>query len=148
VNWPVGLGGKGNEGVAGMVRQMDGTIGYVELIYALQNNISYGSVKNAAGEFLKATLESTTAAAASVKNMPADFRVSITNAPGKGVYPIASFTWLLVPTQFKEGNKANIMKDFLKWMLDNGQSMTKALSYAPLPKEVADKVRATIPQIR
>lgn len=148
VKWPVGLGGKGNEGVAGMVRQMDGSIGYVELIYALQNNISYGSVKNAAGEFVKATLESTTAAAASVKNMPADFRVSITNAPGKGVYPIASFTWLLVPAQFKEGSKANIMKDFLTWMLDKGESMTQALSYAPLPKEVSDKVRATIPQIR
>jgi phosphate transport system substrate-binding protein len=147
VKWPVGLGGKGNEGVAGMIRQMDGSIGYVELIYALQNNITYGSVKNAAGEFMKASLESTTTAAASVKNMPADFRVSITNAPGKGVYPIASFTWLLVPTQFKE-NKGAIMKDFLKWMLDSGESMTQALSYAPLPKEVADKVRATIPQIR
>src|SRR5205823_5568364 len=115
VKWPVGLGGKGNEGVAGMIRQMDGSIGYVELIYALQNNISYGSVKNAAGDFVKATLDSTTAAAASVKSMPADFRVSITNAPGKGVYPIASFTWLLVPVQFKEGAKANIMKDFLNW---------------------------------
>ena len=148
VKWPVGLGGKGNEGVAGMVRQMDGSLGYVELIYALQNNISYGTVKNAAGEFMKASLESTTAAAASVKNMPADFRVSITNPPGKGVYPIASFTWLLIPSQFKEANKSKIMKDFLTWMLDHGQSMTQALSYAPLPKEVADKVRATIPQIR
>jgi len=148
VKWPVGLGGKGNEGVAGMVRQMDGSIGYVELIYALQNNISYGSVRNVAGDFVKATLESTTAAAASVKNMPADFRVSITNAPGKGVYPISSFTWLLVPQQFKEASKAKAMKDFLNWMLDHGESMTQALSYAPLPKEVADKVRATIPQIR
>jgi phosphate transport system substrate-binding protein len=149
VKWPVGLGGKGNEGVAGMVRQMDGSIGYVELIYAMQNNISYGSVKNAAGDFVKASLDSTTAAAAAaVKNMPADFRVSITNAPGKGVYPIASFTWLLVPQQFKEGGKANIMKDFLTWMLDKGEPMTQPLSYAPLPKEVADKVRATITQIR
>ena len=147
VKWPVGLGGKGNEGVAGMVRQMDGSIGYVELIYALQNNIAYGTVKNAAGEFVRASLDSTTAAAASVKNMPADFRVSITNAPGKGVYPIASFTWLLIPQQFKEG-KGNIMKDFLTWMLDKGESMTQPLYYAPLPKEVADKVRATIPQIR
>ncbi|MDP9269110.1 MAG: phosphate ABC transporter substrate-binding protein PstS [Acidobacteriota bacterium] len=148
VRWPVGLGGKGNEGVAGMVRQMDGSIGYVELIYALQNNISYGSVKNAAGEFMRASLDSTTAAAASVKNMPADFRVSITNPPGKGVYPIASFTWLLVPTQFKDAGRGKIMKDFLAWMLDHGQSMTQALSYAPLPKAVADKVRTTIPQIR
>ena len=148
VKWPVGLGGKGNEGVAGMVRQMDGSVGYVELIYALQNKIAYGSVKNVAGEFVKATLESTTAAAASVKSMPADFRVSITNAPGKGVYPIASFTWLLIPQQFKEGSKAKIVKDFLTWMLDNGESMTQALSYAPLPKEVSDKVRATITQIR
>jgi phosphate transport system substrate-binding protein len=148
VKWPVGLGGKGNEGVAGMVRQMDGSIGYVELIYAMQNNISYGSVQNAAGDFVKASLDSTTAAAAAVKSMPADFRVSITNASGKGVYPIASFTWLLVPQQFKEGSKANIMKDFLTWMLDKGEPMTQPLSYAPLPKKVADKVRATITQIR
>jgi len=148
VKWPVGLGGKGNEGVAGMVRQMDGSLGYIELIYALQNNISYGSVKNAAGDFVKATLDSTTAAAASVKNMPADFRVSITNAPGKGVYPIASFTWLLVPQQSKDASKANVIRDFLTWMLDHGEAMTQPLSYAPLPKEVADKVRATIPQIR
>src|SRR5207302_10337558 len=97
VKWPVGLGAKGNEGVAGMIRQMDGAFGYVELVYAVQNNISYGSVKNAAGNFVKASLESITAAAASVKSMPADFRVSITNAPGKDAYPISSFTWLLVP---------------------------------------------------
>src|SRR5206468_11596685 len=93
VKWAVGLGGKGNEGVAGMIRQMQGSIGYVELIYAVNNKIAYGSVKNAGGEFVKASLESTTAAAASVKSMPADFRVSITNAPGKDAYPIASFTW-------------------------------------------------------
>ena len=147
VKWPVGLGGKGNEGVAGMIRITEGSIGYVELIYAEQNKIAYGSVKNAAGEFVKASLQSTTQAAASVKNMPADFRVSITNAPGKDAYPIASFTWLLVPVQFKD-NKGGIMKDFLAWMLDSGQSMTQQLTYAPLPKEVSDKVRQTIGQIR
>ena len=147
VKWPVGLGGKGNEGVAGMIRITEGSIGYVELIYAEQNKIAYGSVKNAAGEFVKASLQSTTQAAASVKNMPADFRVSITNAPGKDAYPIASFTWLLVPVQFKD-NKGSIMKDFLTWMLDRGQGMAQQLTYAPLPKEVSDKVRATISQIR
>ncbi|HSE50507.1 MAG TPA: phosphate ABC transporter substrate-binding protein PstS [Terriglobales bacterium] len=147
VKWPVGLGGKGNEGVAGMIRITEGSIGYVELIYAEQNKIAYGSVKNAAGEFVKASLPSTTQAAASVKNMPADFRVSITNAPGKDAYPIASFTWLLVPVQFKD-NKGGIMKDFLTWMLDSGQGMAQQLTYAPLPKEVSDKVRATISQIR
>ena len=105
VKWPVGLGGKGNEGVAGMIRQMEGSIGYVELIYALQNKITYGSMKNPAGEFVKASLESVTTAAASVKSMPADFRVSITNAPGKGAYPISSFTWLLIPTKSQDPNK-------------------------------------------
>src|SRR5205807_4960109 len=105
VKWPVGLGGKGNEGVAGMIRQMQGAIGYVELIYAVQNKITYGSVKNASGNFVKASLDSVTAAAASAKNMPADFRVSITNAPGKDAYPISSFTWLLIPEKSKEAGK-------------------------------------------
>ena len=105
VKWPVGLGGKGNEGVAGVVRQMQGAIGYVELIYAVQNKIPYGSVKNAAGNFVKASLESVTAAAGSMKTMPADFRVSITNAPGKDAYPISSFTWLLIPAQSKDAAK-------------------------------------------
>jgi phosphate transport system substrate-binding protein len=147
VSWPVGLGAKGNEGVAGMVRQMEGAIGYVELIYALQNNISYGSVKNPAGEFMKASLESTTTAAASAK-MPADFRVSITNAPGKGAYPIASFTWLLIPVQAKDAQRGQIIKDFLNWMVGDGQNMVTQLSYAPLPKEVAGKVKTTIAQVR
>lgn len=147
VSWPVGLGAKGNEGVAGMVRQMEGAIGYVELIYALQNNISYGSVKNPVGEFVKASLESTTMAAASAK-MPPDFRVSITNAPGKGAYPIASFTWLLIPVQAKDAKRGQIIKDFLNWMVDSGQTMVTQLSYAPLPKEVAGKVKATIAQVR
>ena len=101
VKWPIGLGGKGNEGVAGSIRQLQGSIGYVELIYALQNKIPFGSVRNAAGVFLKASLEGVTAAAASVPKMPADFRVSITNAPGKDAYPISSFTWLLIPQHSK-----------------------------------------------
>jgi phosphate transport system substrate-binding protein len=148
IKWPVGLGGKGNEGVAGVVRQMQGAIGYVELIYAVQNKIAYGSVKNASGEFVKASLESVTAAAASVKSMPADFRVSITNAPGKDAYSIASFTWLLIPTQSKDAAKGKIIADFLNWMVDDGQKMTAALTYAPLPDTVAQKVKAEIKQVR
>ncbi|HWX94362.1 MAG TPA: phosphate ABC transporter substrate-binding protein PstS [Terriglobales bacterium] len=148
VKWPVGLGGKGNEGVAGVVRQMQGAIGYVELIYAVQNKISYGSVKNASGSFVKASLESVTAAAGSMKTMPADFRVSITNAPGKDAYPIASFTWLLIPAQSKDAAKGKIIADFLNWMVDDGQKMTAALTYAPLPDSVAQKVKAEIKQVR
>jgi len=148
VKWPVGLGGKGNEGVAGVIRQMQGAIGYVELIYAVQNNIPYGDVKNASGSFVKASLESVTAAAASVKTMPADFRVSITNPPGKDAYPIASFTWLLIPAQAKEPAKGKIIQDFLAWMLEDGQKMTAALTYAPLPINVVEKVRAEVKQVR
>ena len=147
VKWPTGLGAKGNEGVAGMVRQMEGAFGYVELIYALQNNISFGPVKNTAGNFVKASLESTTAAAASVKTMPADFRVSITNPLGKDAYPIASFTWLLVPADWKDKNKEKIIVDFLNWMLDQGQNMTADLNYAPLPDAVKQKERETIKTI-
>ncbi len=145
VKWPVGVGGKGNEGVAGMIRNLPGSLGYIELIYAVQNKIPYGSVKNSSGQFIKASLESTTAAAAGVK-MPADFRVSITNSPAKTAYPIASFTWLLVPTNPADKNKGKILKDFLFWMLDQGQTMTQALSYAPLPKEVVEKEKAAINQ--
>jgi phosphate transport system substrate-binding protein len=148
VKWPVGLGGKGNEGVAGMIRQMQGAIGYIELIYAVQNNITYGSVKNAAGNFTKASLDGVTAAAASVKSMPADFRVSITNAPGKDAYPISSFTWLLIPAQSKDPAKGKILADFLNWMVDSGQKMTAELSYAPLPASVATKVKDEIKQVR
>jgi phosphate transport system substrate-binding protein len=148
VKWPVGLGGKGNEGVAGMIRQMKGAIGYIELIYAVQNKITYGTVKNAAGEFVKADLNSVTAAAASVKNMPADFRVSITNAPGKDAYPISSFTWLLIPAQSKDAAKGKIIADFLTWMVDGGQKMTADLTYAPLPESVVTKVKAEIKQVR
>jgi phosphate transport system substrate-binding protein len=144
VKWPVGLGGKGNEGVAGMIRQMQGGIGYIELIYAVQNKIDYGSVRNAAGVFVKASLDSVTAAAASAKSMPADFRVSITNAPGKDAYPISSFTWLLIPEKSKEAAKGKILADFLTWMVDDGQKMTSELAYAPLPENVATKVKGAI----
>ena len=148
VKWPVGLGGKGNEGVAGMIRQMQGSIGYVELIYAVNNKIAYGSVKNAAGQFVKASLDSVTAAAASVKSMPADFRVSITNAPGKDAYPIASFTWLLIPTPSKNPAKGKIIADFLNWMVADGQKMTADLAYAPLPESVVAKVKETAKQVK
>jgi phosphate transport system substrate-binding protein len=148
VKWPVGLGGKGNEGVAGMIRQMQGGIGYIELIYAVQNKIDYGSVRNASGAFIKASLDSVTAAAASAKSMPADFRVSITNAPGKDAYPISSFTWLLIPEKSKEANKGKILADFLTWMVDDGQKMTAELTYAPLPENVAAKVKGAIKQVQ
>jgi phosphate transport system substrate-binding protein len=144
VKWPVGLGGKGNEGVAGMIRQMQGGIGYIELIYAVQNKIDFGSVKNASGAFVKASLQSVTAAAASAPKMPADFRVSITNAPGKDAYPISSFTWLLIPEKSKEAAKGKILADFLNWMVDDGQKMTAELTYAPLPGNVAEKVKGAI----
>jgi phosphate transport system substrate-binding protein len=147
VKWPVGLGGKGNEGVAGMIRQMEGAIGYVELIYAVQNKITYGTVKNVAGSFIKASLESVTAAAASVPNMPPDFRVSITNAPGKDAYPISSFTWLLVPTQSKDPAKGKIIVDLLNWCETDGQKMTAELTYAPLPENVVAKVKEAIKQV-
>ncbi len=148
VKWPVGLGGKGNEGVAGQIRQLPGAIGYVELIYAVQNNIPYGVVKNAAGAYVKASLDSVTAAAASVKSMPADFRVSITNAPGKDAYPISSFTWLLIPQKSKDPAKGKILADFLNWMVDQGQKETAALTYAPLPANVAEKVKVAIKQVQ
>ncbi len=148
VKWPVGLGAKGNEGVAGLIRQMEGGIGYIELIYAIQNKIPYGTVQNAAGAFVRGSLESTTAAAAGIKNFPADFRVSITNPPAKEAYPIASFTWLLVPTKWSDGKKKTIMVDFLTWMLGDGQQMAQQLDYAPLPKEVNDKVRAALKEIQ
>jgi len=147
VKWQIGMGGKGNEGVAGQIRQLQGSIGYVELIYAVQNKITYGSVRNAAGDFVKATLEGVTEAAASVKTMPADFRVSITNAPGKTAYPISSFTWLLIPVQAKDPKKGQIIADFLNWMVSDGQKMTNQLSYAPLPESVVVKVKAAIKQI-
>lgn len=148
VKWPKGLGGKGNEGVAGSVRQLKGAIGYVELIYAVQNNIAFGSVKNSSGNFLKASLEGVTAAAASAPKMPADFRVSITNAPGKDAYPISSFTWLLIPAESKDPAKGKILSDFLNWMVTDGQKMTSALSYAPLPDNVVQKVKEAIKEVK
>lgn len=148
VKWPKGLGGNKNDGVASSVRQLPGAIGYVELIYAVQNKIPYGSVRNSAGVFLKASMEGVTAAAASAPKMPPDFRVSITNAPGKDAYPISSFTWLLIPTQAKDAARGKILGDFLNWMVTDGQKMTTALDYAPLPDNVVAKVKETIKQIK
>ena len=148
VKWPRGLGGKGNEGVAGSIRQLPGSIGYVELIYAAQNNITYGSVRNSSGNFMKASLAGVTAAAASAPKMPADFRVSITNAPGKDAYPISSFTWLLIPAQSKDAAKGKILHDFLNWMVTDGQKMTTELTYAPLPDNVVQKVKEAIKEVK
>ena len=137
VNWPTGVGGKGNEGVAGLVKQTPGAIGYVELIYALQNKIDFGTVQNMAGEFVRASLDSVTKAAAATKGkMPPDFRVSITNAPGAGVYPISSFTWLLFYESPKDKRAARVMTDFMRWALHDGQKYCADLGYAPLPEEV------------
>lgn len=143
-SWPVGVGGKGNEGVAGLVRQLPGAIGYVELIYALQNKISYGEVKNASGNWVRASIEGVTAAAASVKQMPSDYRVSITNAPGQHSYPISSFTWLLVPVHSADPAKGRVLKDMLSWIVKSGEGQAAGLSYAPLPENVAEKVIKTI----
>jgi phosphate transport system substrate-binding protein len=143
-SWPAGVGGKGNEGVAGLVRQLPGAIGYVELIYALQNHITFGAVKNAAGNWVKASIDGVTEAAANVKQMPADYRVSITNAPGANSYPISSFTWLLIPTHSSDAAKGKVIKDMLSWIVNSGENEVSALSYAPLPKSVAAKVLQTI----
>jgi len=143
-SWPVGVGGKGNPGVAGLVRQLPGAIGYVELLYALQNHISYGDVKNAAGNWEKASIDGVTAAAASIKQMPSDYRVSITNAPGATAYPISSFTYLLVPLKFPDPAKGKVIKDMLSWIINSGEGEAAGLSYAPLPKSVADKVLKTV----
>lgn len=143
-SWPVGVGGKGNEGVAGLVRQLPGALGYVELIYALQNKITYGEVKNAAGNWTKASIDSVTEAAASIKIMPADYRVSITNAPGANSYPISSFTWLLIPVKAPDAAKGRVIKDLLSWIINSGENEVTALSYAPLPKNVAAKVLKTV----
>src|SRR6202790_4752639 len=148
VNWPVGLGGKGNEGVAGLIKQTPNSFGYVELIYAIQNSMPYGRVKNSSGALVKASLASVSAAAAgAATSMPDDFRVSITNAPGKAAYPISSFTWLLIPTPAKDPKKGKIIADFLDWMVPDGQKMTTQLSYAPLPDSVVEKVKAAIKQV-
>ena len=149
VNWPVGLGGKGNEGVTGTVKNTPNSIGYVELIYAESNKIPYGNVKNAAGTFVKASLAAVSAAAAgAAKDMPEDFRVSITNAPGKASYPISTFTWLLIPEKFSDAAKRDAIKGFLKWALSDGQNYTEALSYAKLPKEVVSKELKAINKVQ
>jgi len=149
VNWPTGVGGKGNEGVAGLVKQTPGSIGYVELIYALQNKISFGAVKNSAGEYVRASLDSVTAAAAATEGkMPPDFRVSITNAPGKNAYPIASFTWLLFYESPKDKAKAKAMVDFMRWALSDGQKYAPELGYAPLPASVVSLETEALKKIK
>jgi phosphate transport system substrate-binding protein len=149
VNWPTGVGGRGNEGVAGLVTQTPGSIGYVELIYALQNKIAYGSVQNAAGEFVKASVQAVTAAAAAAATqMPPDFRVSITNAPGTGVYPISSFTWILLYENAKDKAQAKTMVDFMKWALTDGQRYCADLGYAPLPEAVVKLEMAALAKIK
>jgi phosphate transport system substrate-binding protein len=149
VNWPTGVGGKGNEGVSGLVTQTPGSIGYVELIYALQNKIAYGSVVNMAGDAVKASVESVTAAAAeAAKAMPPDFRVSITNAPGKGVYPVASFTWILLYENAKDKVQARTMIDFMKWALTDGQKYCADLGYAPLPESVVKLEMTALAKIK
>jgi len=147
VNWPTGIGGKGNEGVAGQVRQTPGALGYVELIYAVQNKMPYAEIKNAAGEFVKPTLESVTAALATA-DIPDDFRFSMTNAPGKGAYPIAGATWLLVYQQQKDAAKGKKLVEFLKWSLTDGEKMAKDLQYAPLPESVQQRVLKRIGEIK
>src|SRR5256886_8768915 len=147
VNWPTGIGGKGNEGVAGQVKQTPGALGYVELIYATQNKMPYAEVKNAAGEFMKPTLESITAALATA-NIPDDFRFSMTNAPGKGAYPICGATWLLVYEQQKDATKGKKLVELLKWAAKDGEKMAKDLDYAPLPDNVQERVLKRIDEIK
>jgi phosphate transport system substrate-binding protein len=147
VNWPTGIGGKGNEGVAGQIRQTPGALGYVELIYAIQNKMPYADVKNSAGEFVKPTLESTTAALATAE-IPDDFRFSMTNAPGKDAYPICGATWLLVYEQQKDATKGKKVVEFLKWAIKDGEKMAKDLDYAPLPENVQERVLKRIGEIK
>jgi phosphate transport system substrate-binding protein len=148
VSWPVGLGGKGNDGVAGLIKQTPGSIGYVELIYAVQNKMSYASVKNAAGKFVVPSFKSVTAAAANSKEMPPDFRASITDAPGADSYPISSFTWLLIPSEIKDATKKAAITGFLQWMMTTGQKDCEGLSYAPLPKAVVAKEMKQIGMVK
>ncbi len=149
LRWRTGIGAKGNEGVAGIVKQMPFSFGYVELIYAVQNRMTYGRVRNSSGKFIKAAAASIRLAAASVANsMPADFRVSITNPPDQDAYPIASYTWLLTPARIADPEKRRIIVDFLKWMLLQGQSMAETLGYAPLPQAIATKARAALDRLR
>jgi phosphate transport system substrate-binding protein len=148
VSWPVGLGGRGNEGVAGLLKQTPYSIGYVELVWAAQNKLTIGLVKNASGNFVKASVESVTeAAAGAAKEIPADFRISITNAPGKQAFPISSFTYLLIPSQIPDAAKGDAIKGFLQWMLADGQKYAAGLFYAPLPKEIVAKEMKQISQV-
>ncbi len=149
VNWPVGLGGKGNEGVTGQVKQISGGIGYIELIYALQNQLPYADVKNAAGQYIRPSLQTVTAAAAgAAANMPEDFRVSITNASGRNANPISTFTWLLIPGKIQDAAKRKTITDFLNWMLGQGQDFTEGLAYARLPREVIAKEVKAIANVK
>jgi phosphate transport system substrate-binding protein len=149
VKWPTGIGQKGNEGIAGMVRQAPGSFGYVELIYATVNKMAFGLVKNAGGQFIRPSTDGITAAAASyVSKIPADYRISITNAPGATSYPICGFTWLLIPNQISDRSKAAALKDFLTWVLDHGEAEAAGMSYAPLPQVLADRVRKSTGTIK
>ncbi len=149
VKWPVGIGQKGNEGVAGMVRQSTYSFGYVELIYAEQNKMQYGMVRNKAGKFVKASTSGVTAAAAAnSKNIPADYRVSITDAPGAESYPISSFTWLLIPVQAKDPAKGKALVGFLDWMLEKGQTEAAEMTYAPLPQALVERVRKSVTMLK
>ena len=149
MKWPTGVGGRGNEGVSSLVTQTPGAIGYVELIYALQNKISFGTVQNMDGEFVKATVESVTAAAAAAaKQMPADFRVSITDAAGPGAYPISSFTWMLLYEDPKDKREAKILVDFMKWALTDGQKFAGQLGYAPFPESVVRRELTALERIK
>jgi phosphate transport system substrate-binding protein len=147
VNWPTGIGGKGNEGVSGQVKQTPGAIGYVELIYATQNKMPYAEVKNSAGQFVKPTIASVTAALATAE-IPDDFRFSMTNAPGKDAYPICGATWLLVYEQQKDPAKGKKLVEFLKWAAKDGEKMAKDLDYAPLPETVQERVLKRINEIK
>jgi phosphate transport system substrate-binding protein len=149
VKWPTGIGQKGNEGIAGMVRQSPNAFGYVELIYAVSNKMSYGSVRNPSGKYVKASTDTVTAAAAgAAKSMPADYRISITNAPGADAYPISSFSWLLIPTRSADPAKGKALVDFLGWILDHGEAEAASMTYAPLPNQVQDMVRKSVATIK
>ncbi len=149
VKWPVGVGGKGNEGVAGLVKQIPGTIGYVELAYAKQNGMAMAKLKNRAGNYMEASVESTTAAAAgALKRMPADFKVMITDAPGENAYPISGFTWLLIQPKYDDAEKGKAVVDMLKWIYSDGQAMATDLFYAPLPASLIEKISAKVDGIK
>jgi len=149
VKWPVGVGGKGNEGVAGLISQIPGTVGYVELAYAVKNKLTYAVMKNRSGKFVEPTLASTTAAAnGALRRMPKDFRMMITNAAGEDVYPICGFTWLLINKNYADSAKGKAITDFLKWYLETGETMASDLYYAPLPESLVSKVKAQIDEVK